>query len=233
MSHRLAPILVSALFAGFPLSAALASGPVSVYETPAEIVSPPMAPAYDWTGGYIGLHIGESFGENFWAERSVGGASTPGDWDGTPFGLSAGYDIQSGGLVYGAAIDYTGGELVAGSASSGSFGCAGGTCETRVDNQLAIRGRVGVAMDRTLFYATAGLASGEARGQALVTNGSDRLTGWTAGIGVEHALSDNLSVNLEYLYTDLGRLELPSSCGANCYTDVDYGTLRVGAQFRF
>ncbi|PWE26864.1 hypothetical protein C4N9_19950 [Pararhodobacter marinus] len=233
MRHHIAPLIATALFAGLPLTAAQATGPVTVYETPAEIVSPPMARAYDWSGGSIGLRVGASFGENFWGERGLGLASTPGDWDGTPFGLSAGYDLQSGGLVYGAAIDYTGGELIAGSTGNAGFGCAGGTCETRVDNQLAIRGRVGVAMDRTLFYATAGLASGEARGQAVVTNGSDRLIGWTAGLGVEHALSDNFSVNLEYLYTDLGRLELPNACATDCYTDVDYGTLRVGAQFRF
>jgi Opacity protein and related surface antigens len=215
-------------------NAALASGPV----TPVEPYVPPIVPmatSYDWTGGYVGLRLGTPLGDNNWAERGVGAESTPDNWGGTVWGLSGGYDVQSGSMVYGAAIDYTGGEIMATSTSSGTFGCLTNACETYVENSLAIRGRVGWAYDRTLFYGTAGLASGQARAQnpggpAL---GSDRLNGWTAGLGVEHAVTDNFSVNLEYLFTDLGRLEIPSSCGTDCFTDVSYGTVRLGANFRF
>lgn len=224
-------IFVTALATAFATTA-MASGPVVPYDPPVPIV--PAAPAaYNWTGFHLGLHVGTLLGSNNWAERSVPVSNTPGDWSGTPWGLTAGYDMQRGSLVYGAAFDYTGGSLAATSTTGGGFACGGGSCTTTIDNSFAIRGRIGHAFDRTLVYATAGLASGNATGTTTVTNGSGRLTGWTAGLGIEHAVSDAMTVNLEYLYTDLGRLELPASCGLNCYTDVNYGTVRLGVNFRF
>ncbi|WP_323037411.1 outer membrane protein [Pararhodobacter sp.] len=229
MKFSLMTTLAAGLAAGLATSA-LASGPVTVYEPP--IV--PFVPAtYDWSGFYAGLHVGTLLDNNNWAERSGPVANTPGDWGGTPWGLTAGYNMQSGAMVYGAAFDYTGGTLTANSTTGGGFFCVGGTCTTTVENGFAIRGRIGRAFDRTLIYATAGLASGDATGFAGVTTGQDRLTGWTAGIGIEHAVSDVVSLNLEYLYTDLGRLELPTACGVNCYTDVNYGTVRLGVNFNF
>ena len=71
-------------------------------------------------------------------------------------------------------------------------------------------------MDRTLFYATAGGAVGRARsslnynaftiGTDFLLNGSSTATrfGWTAGAGIEYALTGNWSVKAEYLYVDLG-----------------------------
>jgi len=179
------------------------------------------------------LCVGMLLGDNFWAERGIPVANTPGDWEGTPWGLTAGYDMQHGSMVYGAALDFTGGTITATSTTGGGFGCGGGSCFTDVENSVALRGRIGRAHDRTLFYATAGLASAEATGRTAVVNGSDRLLGWVAGVGIEHAVSDRTTLSLEYLYTDLGRLELPTACVFNCYTDVAYGTLRLGVNIRF
>ncbi|MCB1388287.1 MAG: porin family protein [Rhodobacteraceae bacterium] len=227
---RRTALLAVALWA-MASGSALASGPVA---PPPPYIAPVVPTTFDWSGGYIGLRLGAPLGENTWAERSIGAESTPDRWSGTLWGLSAGYDRQSGSMVYGAALDYTGGEIVGASTTSASFGCAG-ACETHVENTLAIRGRVGRAFDRTLVYATAGFATGNAtaRNPGGLPLGSDRLNGWTAGLGVEHALSDRFSINLEYLFTDLGRLEIPASCTVNCYSDVSFGTIRLGANFRF
>jgi len=75
-----------------------------------------------------------------------------------------------------------------------------------------VRGRLGFASDRWLFYATGGFAYGEARYDlaltgpvfGLVVHDSTRKSGWTAGGGVEAAISSLWSVKLEYLYVDLG-----------------------------
>src|SRR5690606_3376964 len=77
-----------------------------------------------------------------------------------------------------------------------------------------LRGRVGVAYDRTLLYATGGLAWGKDLGFANNVlaippavdraSGSSTRTGWVAGGGLEHAVTDNLSFKAEYLYMDLG-----------------------------
>lgn len=198
------------------------------------VVQAPPPALYDWTGAYVGLFMGAVSGNNFWAETGANGAATPGAFNGTPIGLTLGYDWQSGAMVYGAALDYTGSSITATSTSSLNFNCATG-CMTNVNNSYALRGRIGYAVDDTLFYATAGFAAGSATATVtgLGTLGAANLTGWTAGIGFEHALSQHLSITMEYLYSDLGRLQIPTLCGTNCYTDVNYGTLRLGANYRF
>lgn len=192
-------------------SAALASGPVSPAEVPA--IPPTYVPvaSYDWTGGHVGLTGGTTLGSNQWT------GSPSSDWDGTQWGLTGGYDWQSGPWVYGAALDYTPSEIDATGAGT-----------TTVQDGYALRGRMGYAFDRTLVYGTAGLASGDVSGTFGGTTASDRMNGWVAGLGVEQALTDSISMNAEYLYTDLGTM---THAGGS--SDVNYGTVRVGVNFRF
>jgi outer membrane immunogenic protein len=70
-----------------------------------------------------------------------------------------------------------------------------------------VRGRLGYAWERVMPYVTAGLAIADAE------------TGWTAGGGVELAVSDNVSVRGEYLHFDV--------------TDIDGDIVRLGMNFRF
>ncbi|MDR7036068.1 outer membrane immunogenic protein [Methylobacterium sp. BE186] len=62
-----------------------------------------------------------------------------------------------------------------------------------------VRGRIGYAWDRTLFYGTGGFAyaSGDTRLTqfANVARGDDFLTGWTVGGGVEYALANDSWLN--------------------------------------
>lgn len=53
--------------------------------------------AKDWSGPYAGFQIGGS-------DIDVDGA--PLDGDGSSYGLFAGFNIQNGGVVYGAEVDY-------------------------------------------------------------------------------------------------------------------------------
>ncbi|MFC0284813.1 outer membrane protein [Camelimonas abortus] len=96
---------------------------------------------------------------------------------------------------------------------------ASGRADTRLAAFGAVRGRVGVlASPDLLLYATGGAAYGKLR-QSLSRSGKltvPRATwrtdtfdsasvqrnawGWTAGAGVEYAVSRNWSVNAEYLY---------------------------------
>lgn len=176
-----------------------------------------------------------------WATTSgPSAASAPrrcrGDWSGTPWGLTAGYDRQRGNLVFGGALDLTGGTIEATSTTNPgppAYICGPG-CVTEVSRSAALRGRVGWAQDRTLVYATAGLAVGEATATTnAIELGNDNLSGWVAGFGLEHAVTDRFSLFAEYLFTDLGRLEIPTLCNTNCFTDVTYGTLRIGANLRW
>lgn len=230
MKH-LAAFAASALALGATgaLAGSYSPPPVDPIPTPVPIIE-----TFSWSGGYVGLHLGVATGNNRWDERSVSASSTPGDWGGTPWGVRLGYDMQSGAWVFGAALDYTHG-VEATSETSATFACGATGCVTTVDNTVALRARVGYAWDRTLFYATAGAARGEVMASSSINpnHGSGSLNGWVAGVGLEHAVNNRWSVGVEYLHTDLGRLEIPVACNTDCFTDVSFGTLRLGVNFRF
>jgi opacity protein-like surface antigen len=86
-------------------------------------------------------------------------------------------------------------------------------------NWLAtVRGRLGYAWDRVMPYATAGLAIAEID-TPFVGSSSETDTGWTAGGGIEVAVSDTISLRAEYLHFDVA--------------DVDGDIVRGGINFRF
>lgn len=117
------------------------------------------------------------------------------------------------------------------------------------------RGRFGYAWDRWFFYGTGGLAIGDVKSSvsARSTNSgnppvlagsySSTRTGWTAGVGVEHAFAERFSVKLEYLHFDLGTANylvnqisggatnLPSTWLASAKVSGDI--IRVGLNYRF
>ncbi len=79
-----------------------------------------------------------------------------------------------------------------------------------------VRGRVGYAWDRTMVYATGGLAYGNVKTRVAQTIGATIATpefdktqaGWTIGAGIETPfawLGRNWTVKTEYLYIDLGK----------------------------
>jgi outer membrane immunogenic protein len=91
-----------------------------------------------------------------------------------------------------------------------------------------LRGRLGFAFDRVLVYGTGGLAIGGSGGSSSVTqrdyfeinpgvlfvtdirtlastSSKKNSVGWSLGGGFEYALSDRISLKLEYMHVDLGR----------------------------
>jgi outer membrane immunogenic protein len=70
-----------------------------------------------------------------------------------------------------------------------------------------VRGRIGYAQDRVLFYATGGYAFSKIVGNLNVVgviSDSDtvHLKGWTVGGGIEYAFAQNWTARVEYLYVD-------------------------------
>jgi outer membrane immunogenic protein len=70
--------------------------------------------------------------------------------------------------------------------------------------------------------------------QAVRSNTTSTQFGWTAGAGIEGALTDNLTARIEYLYVDLGN----DTCSVACFpgsTNVSFKTslVRAGLDFKF
>ena len=141
-------------------------------------------------------------------------------------GGQAGYNWQTGAFVLGIETDFQGTTLSKSfdSVSSPFVGAGLLTGDTLAVHAKAsldwlgtTRGRVGFVVtpdNRLMIYGTGGVAYGggssnfsvfDATEGALWTgNPSSSRVGWTAGAGVEYALTNNWTIRGEYLYADLG-----------------------------
>jgi outer membrane immunogenic protein len=197
----------------------------------ADIDLPPpeeLRPAhYDWTGFYAGAWGGilcldgdVNDGVDTFLMAGCGGK----------FGVVGGANYQIDSFVFGVEGDWGWGTNVVENRDPGAnFGFD-------VENIATLRARGGIAMDRTLFFATAGgaWAQGDLYGLSGVPPHVDNdHWGWTVGGGIEHAVTDNLRIRLDYLYTDFGSATYSSGC---CNVDVDWGDeheFRIGAVWAF
>ncbi len=189
-------LLVSSLVSVFAATAALGADLPARYAAPAAPL-----PVFAFEGFYVGGQIGFAgtsgrlrdlyapTGATL-ATRSVHGGSVIG-------GLHAGYDWQSGSLVFGVVGDIDGTSV-----ESSATTIFGDGVRNRIGVQGSIRGRVGYAFDRFLVYATGGLlladVSRHYRSGLFAEDRNEIIAGPTLGLGVEYALDEHWRANLEY-----------------------------------
>jgi outer membrane immunogenic protein len=225
---------------------------------------------YSWTGFYIGGNAGYGFGQ----DNNIGsvGQAAPNIANILGNARPGSVDLNNDGFIGGGQIGYNwqyGPNWVVGLETDiaytdfrktdnvGTIALNGvdrlnNNFEKKLDYLGTVRGRVGYAIDRTLFYATGGLAYGEvhngadffgAAGQLQFTgHNSDTKTGYTVGAGVEHAFAQNWTVKGEYLYYNLGDdtvnvAVVPGSGGAgtgyNTTFKNDGHIVRAGLNYKF
>jgi outer membrane immunogenic protein len=176
---------------------------------PPVFVPPP--PIFTWSGFYIGGQVGYEWGRTSATVFETAGPASIGlggfNSNGVVGGAHIGYNYQISQFVVGLEGDVNG----AGYRGSNVFlGAASFT--TRNDIDGSVRGRVGVAWDRALIYATGGAAFAPFRHTITVFGGgvdeeSTTRVGWTIGGGIEYAITNNWSLRAEYRYTDYGHIE--------------------------
>lgn len=203
--------------------------------------APPPVPFFSWTGFYVGADLGYTWGRDHTTEYvTASGAFTGFQWDykANSFvgGLFAGGNYQIGSFVLGAEADIEALRL------KGGFFDPPGSGDTRLDWQGSFRGRAGYAVDKTLFYGTGGLAFADISHtySNLITGISETTagirTGWTAGGGVEFALTPQILARAEYRYTDFGTYRYDSLTAFPGLTGQQaprFSTVRVGAAYKF
>jgi opacity protein-like surface antigen len=181
----------------------------------------------DWTGFYIGGHIGGGWSNANWSDpfgsapSGFGGTNIAGFGDQThatgPLGGGQiGANWQTGHLVLGAAADISAADL---RGENTCFSGLGGiNCQHNLKDVATLSGRVGFGWDRSLIYAKAGGAwatttydlNGNTFNVSLGT-GSTNVTasGWLAGVGLEYALTDHWTTSFEYDHIGLGSATVP------------------------
>jgi outer membrane immunogenic protein len=189
-------------------SFAATAADVPVYEAPPPAVTYAPTPAFSWSGPYLGLTGGYGWGS---------GTGSPKGWLG---GGYAGYNFQTNSnLVLGVEGDFT---------FTGKSGASGGSTISNPWN-ATVRGRVGYAWDRFLVYGTGGVAFGQVKAVTAGTTESTNKAGWTAGVGVEAALTENVVGRLEYRHTNLGT----TTFGVAGPVSSSSNDIMVGVGFKF
>src|SRR5437588_1894794 len=214
---------------------------------------PPPA-VYDWTGVYLGFHVGggiltDSVSQNGAAAFNLGGSGSL-----RPAGVLGGAQIGANyefvPWVVGIEGSWTD-STISGSTLIPCPGCTIGIAAVPVPQErftshalwfAALTGRAGYAANDWLFYAKAGgawlhvsytedlIAIGGPTAASQVI--SDNRTGFTAGAGIEFGMTENLSGKIEYDFYGFGTKNYnfaitPVSVRSNLHT------LTAGLNYRF
>ncbi len=225
------------------------------------VKAPAPVPAFvDWSGVYVGGHVGYGGGMKDWTDPAV---------DFTAQGFLAGGQVginkQIASLVFGVELEGSWADI-SGSPTF-SFGGPGlGGFETvsahsQIDGMATAAGRVGLAADRWFVFAKGGVTGAWEKHSwslsltsntamppvqlSLTENGSEFRWAPMVGFGAEYALGGNWSVKAEYDYIHLGNRSVALS-GTATVNGVTFPTsgdspisqdaihlIKVGANYHF
>jgi len=244
----------------------------------------PASPSF--AGAYIGLNAGAAWGSSDYSTNpgcassgvnavfcEVGASEANGaavgslgtgslSSSGFTGGIQAGYNWQSGNIVFGGEGDFGAFNLSKSASPGGTFpepflGTAFNLNESMsTDWLITLRGRLGYTVTpQLLLYGTAGLALTDFKfssgysdnaidatfpGGTGSTRVSNVVTGWTIGGGGEWLMDGCWSIKAEYLYVDFGSTNMPVALSntedftQTMWVDADLSAqvARVGVNYR-
>jgi outer membrane immunogenic protein len=193
------------------------------------------APIYNWTGFYIGGHIGGAFS----SDSNFNGLTTGNNGNGRFLGgVQGGADYQfAPNWVVGAEAEY--------SWLSGSVGAAFPGSFVYNNNQRGIgsvTGRVGYTWGPGLLYVKGGYAFSD-NNESVTLGGvpvpfainGDHSNGYTVGAGLEYMFAQNWSAKAEYQYYNFGNVNFiaPAALVPFGRFTTDDHTVKAGINYRF
>ncbi len=233
------------------LGLTLSSVAAFVSASAADMYSGPVGPGpalalFDWSGFYAGINGGGAWAvddqlTNTPAANPFGGISPTGGFGGGQIGYNwQGLCLWDRHLVLGVEADIQGSDI---SDRQNDFNTPSSVYKSNLDFFGTLRGRVGYAVQETLFYFTGGLAYGGLHkfSDAFGPQSFDgTAAGYTVGAGVEYKITPAWSVKGEFQYVNLGQNNV---CGSgSCFNDPatageqsddTYSTIRVGVNYHF
>jgi outer membrane immunogenic protein len=206
-----------------------------------------------WGGVYVGGYAGYGWGKNSANESGANiyngaGNSWGHNVEGLLGGARVGYDWESTGLILGieAGLGYLGVEGDGADPASGGLD----TVSILASGPYGeLTGRIGFAQEQMLYYMKGGAAFADLDlavvdsctaapcSTSAINAGNDGIeTGWVAGLGIGYALTQQLSVNIEYEHIRFDSLTVTGTSGGLPYSwdqDMKINTVTMGAAFRF
>jgi outer membrane immunogenic protein len=206
-----AAVLTTAMLA---ISAAANAADLPVPPPPPPVAPVPyVAPAYVWTGWYIGANLGAGWNQGNVSDTLFGlGFGNQGNNGVFVGGGQVGGNFQFyNNFVVGIEADF---DWAANNNNSGTATVLGNTIQvTSTDRWITtVAGRFGYAVNRVLFYGKAGggwvgnnsfTVTNVTTGTSVTGSNNNTNSGWLAGGGIEWAFAPNWSVKAEYDYLGL------------------------------
>lgn len=234
-------IILSGLFVG---SQAKATDLLSVKDDVA-------SPVFSWTGAYIGLHASFGVGDTEGHINDLPpGLDLSSDYEmnGALYGGQIGYNWQNGNFVFGVNASISGSEIDGAQNTCEFVLIVTADCERDVEWLATLTGRLGIAAGRSLFYVHGGVAWADVEtdidinilgfGPVARASGDESHTGWVAGLGFQHALTNNLTIGIEYSHIDLGDEDHDLSIngtpiGLSSNVDVVIDSINLSVNWKF
>jgi outer membrane immunogenic protein len=220
-------LLGAAAIVAFAAPAFAADMPARTYTKAPDYTAPQVV--YNWTGFYVGGHVGGAFAGN----NSLLGS------DGRFLGgVQGGFDYQfAPNWVVGAEAQYSW-------LSSNNNGVAfpGGVLVTAKNDQLgSVTGRLGYTWGPALLYGKGGYAWRDASNIGVTVGGAavpfatdgNRKDGFTVGAGLEYMFAPNWSAKAEYQYYNFGNTTFTGGPIAGTRFRDDEHTVKAGINYRF
>jgi outer membrane immunogenic protein len=236
--------VLSAFIGSSAMAADLAARPV--YKA-----APPVDVGYDWSGLYLGGHIGYGWGNTDVTDHTVFGFFIPQqkfDTNGFLGGVQGGWNYQFGHFVLGSEVDFSWSDVKGDQTDAVLGGLASVDRSSKAKWMGTATTRLGYAWDRVLVYSKIGAAwahfdyndnfSIAGIGSIYNSSASETRSGWTVGTGIEWAFAGNWSAKLEYDYMDFGRRTVdfaPVGGFIPVGLDVDQriSVVKAGINYRF
>ena len=222
----------------------------------------PARQAIDWSGFYLGGHLGYAWGNSDWTASPTGGPEprVSGSFSlaqpidtfsetGSFFeGLQAGYDYMlPSRFVVGAEADISfpsfpnlDGISIGGTSTLSSPLLGAETFSENVVSFGSVRGRIGYAPNDWLFYLTGGFAwTYDQLTLTPLSGGSTESPflsrfGWSAGAGLEVPVAPHWTAGLEYLFTDYPFSNVTFPAAAQRFSsDLSLQEVRANLNYRF
>ncbi len=222
-------------------SAAIFSGSAMAADISRPVYKAPPAGAlpvtYDWTGFYVGGHVGYGWADKDW--RDAFGLNVSNKADGFLGGGQVGFNYQIQQFVLGVEGDFSWSGINGGTTTGAVVGAPlGTTFNTDVNWVSTLTGRLGIAFDRWLVYGKGGVAWANEDFSTNFytfpgTTVSDTRWGWTAGAGVEYAFAPQWSAKLEYNYMDFGTKAVSFAPGTSTDIDQQIHAVKFGVNYKF
>lgn len=224
-------------FAGLALGALALANPAAAADL--AIKAPALKTVYDWTGLYIGGHVGYAKGRGEPTLPDLGDPASPSSFGAIYGGGQIGYNVQlPSRVVLGVEADLSAPNYLSSNSVAWWGPGAQGIISDQIDYLGTLRGRVGYAFDRWLVYGTGGVAwAGGRFVQTDPVSGDEQKqiamrTGWSVGAGLEYAFDRDWSARVEYLYSHLGATPVILQSGERYVSQLDVSMLRLGLNYK-